>query len=120
MPEAIQAQDKARFTPGPWHVGTKDDIEIQSGHKSMVCTLYAQNRSMDGYLDRANAYLIAAAPDLYEAARLQEEAEEFNANCPDCDGDGVPECCEICFPYFDDARLKRRAAIAKAEGQGAE
>jgi hypothetical protein len=57
---------------------------------------------------------VSAAADLYEAARLQEEAESFNANCPDCDGEGVPECCETCFPLFDDARLKRRAVLEKA------
>jgi hypothetical protein len=65
----------------------------------------------------ANARLIAAAPDLLEAAQLLEAAEDFNANdCPDCEGDGVPELCGTCFPLFDDARVARRLAIAKATG----
>ena len=68
----------SNHTPGPWHVGTpvagrrftrEDAIEIQSGYKSMVAVLYAQNCSLDGERDRANARLIAAAPDLLEALR---------------------------------------------------
>lgn len=65
----------------------------------------------------ANARLIAAAPDLLEAAVLLEKAEEAHANCDECGGEEVPELCPKCFPLFDNARLKRRAAIAKAEGR---
>jgi hypothetical protein len=61
------------------------------------------------------AALIAAAPDLLAAAQKLEEAETFNANCQECDGEGVPELCEHCFPLFDDARVMRRNAIAKAK-----
>lgn len=66
---------------------------------------------------QANARLIAAAPDLLEVAVLLEKAEEAHANCDECGGEEVPELCPKCFPLFDDARLKRRAAIAKAEGR---
>lgn len=62
--------------------------------------------------------LAAAAPDLLAAAKKLEQAEEFNANvCKECEGEGVPEACGECFPFFDDARVMRRAAIAKAEGR---
>jgi hypothetical protein len=64
----------------------------------------------------ANARLIAAAPDLLEAAMLQEAAEDAHANCEECEGEGVPELCEKCFPLFDNARVKRRLAIVKATG----
>jgi hypothetical protein len=57
-----------------------------------------------------------AAPDLLAAAMKLEEAEAFHANCEECEGEGVPELCEKCFPLFDDARCMRRAAIAKATG----
>lgn len=65
----------------------------------------------------ANAALMIAAPDLLEAAEALERAEDFNANdCDECEGDGTaPELCPKCFPLFDDARVKRRAAIAKAK-----
>jgi hypothetical protein len=58
----------------------------------------------------------AAALDLLEAAQLLEAAETANSNCPECDGEGTPELCPICFPLFDSARVKRRLAIAKAVG----
>jgi hypothetical protein len=62
--------------------------------------------------------LAAAAPDLLAAAKKLEQAEEFNASvCTECEGDGVPEECGQCFPFFDDARVMRRNAIAKAEGR---
>jgi len=55
--------------------------------------------------------------DLLAACRMLEAAEEAWANCEDCGGEGVPELCGTCFPAHDDARLARRAAIAKAEGR---
>lgn len=62
------------------------------------------------------AFDIAAAADLFKAAELQEAAESIHANCTDCDGEGVAELCPTCFPHFDEARLARRAALAKAKG----
>ena len=79
----------------------------------MVALPYAAGNE-DGELE-ANARLIAAAPDLLEAAVALEAAEHAHANCDECNGEGMPELCPKCFPLFDDARLKRRAAIAKAE-----
>jgi hypothetical protein len=66
-------------------------------------------------LDTANARLIAAAPELYAAAKRLEEAEDAHANCTECNGEEIPELCPECFPLFDDARCLRRAAIIKAE-----
>ena len=51
---------------------------------------------------------------LLEACRAQEAAELKWVNCPQC---SVPKVCAGCMPLFDEARLKRRAAIAKAEGR---
>jgi hypothetical protein len=65
----------------------------------------------------ANARLIAAAPDLLEACKAYELLDAKHANCEECDGLDQPEQCEKCFPLADDARLKMRAAIAKAEGR---
>jgi hypothetical protein len=55
--------------------------------------------------------LVTLTLALYDAAHLLEIAEERHANCTECNGDGVPELCLTCFPYFDAARLKRRAAL---------
>lgn len=57
-----------------------------------------------------------AHEDLLEAAQLLETAESAHANCHECEGQEIPELCAVCFPLFDDARIKRRIAIAKATG----
>lgn len=61
--------------------------------------------------------LTLAAPDLLEAAQLLEAAEHARQDCAECEGEGEPEACGICFPSFDDARVKRRLAIVKATGK---
>lgn len=65
----------------------------------------------------ANARLIIAAPALLEAAQLLEAAEHARQDCEECEGEDEPEKCSVCFPAFDDARIKRRLAIAKAVGK---
>ena len=61
--------------------------------------------------------LIAAAPKLLAAAKMQEAAElNRPMDCEECGGEGKPEACGSCFPPFDEARIARRAAIAEAEG----
>lgn len=114
----------ARHTPGPWTALTDDGradggIEITAPRDDpkrpvwYLATLYA----MPEDAQFANAHLMACAPDMYEALLAREAAENANANCPECDGEGVPELCPVCFPLFDDARLKQRAALARAEGR---
>jgi|SRR5579871_2538241 len=54
--------------------------------------------------------------DLLEAAQLLEAAElGRDDDCEECSGEGLPEACGRCSPPFDDARVKRRLAIAKAK-----
>ncbi len=111
-------------SPGPWHVDhdTREDMEwnnhIAMPNGNTVCFMAHGGPEKQDEFD-ANARLIAAAPDLLEAAALLEAAEDFNANdCDECEGQGEPEACPKCFPLFDDARIKRRLAIAKAIGPG--
>lgn len=65
----------------------------------------------------ANGRVLAAAFDLLAAARKLEEAEAFHLDCEECEGEELPEICGHCFPLYDDARVMRRNAIAKAEGK---
>jgi len=118
-----------KHSPGPWEwdgrarvdsVPLRHDAPYDNGKgqivpyvSGMVALPYAAGNE-DGELE-ANARLIAAAPDLLKAAVALEAAEHAHANCDECNGEGMPELCPKCFPLFDDARLKRRAAIAKAE-----
>ena len=98
-------------SPGPWiYDGPDDNIHVLQGDNPdmRVCFLTSNGPT------RANAQVIAAAPELLAAAMKLEEAESFHANCEECDGEGVPELCAECFPLFDDARVMRRLAIDKA------
>jgi hypothetical protein len=83
-------------------------ISVAAGIVGLICWNAVEKEGND------NANLIAAAPDLLEACKMLEVAEEAWANCEDCGGEGMPEACGTCFPAHDDARIKRRIAIAKA------
>ena len=97
-----------KHTPGPWRVtepnGKGNGIKIEGpGDWPRLPEAWI------GFLTRseeqcANAYLIAAAPDLLEALEMVRDADD------DCKMDGLPT---IPGP----ARAKIDAAIAKAKGQ---
>ena len=101
-------------TDGPWeisHLGKDGAWEIRV-EGFVICS---RNRIDHLSLQSAaNAKLIAAAPDLLAAAKLLEVAETAHVNCPECEGEEVPELCPRCFPAFEEARIARRTAIAKA------
>lgn len=112
----------AEHTPGPWTIEEYGDndcpsLVIYKDTESRVCFMATPGSQGDPAVIEADARLICAAPDLLKAAQLLEKAEEFHANCEECDGEGVPELCGECFPLFDDARVARRLAIAKADGR---
>lgn len=106
---------KQKHTPGPWSVGDrKPYVEVwgpmRNGSSPILATMEHEPRE-------ANVRVMAAAAELLEAAQLLEKAETAHANCTECEGEDVPELCPKCFPFFDDARIKRRLAIAKATGK---
>ena len=108
-----------KYTPGPWTIEDYGDDEtpslvIHKDSESRVCFLATPGSHGDPAKIEANAHLIAAAPDLLEAALILEDAENKRHYCDECDVEGEPEACGKCFPAFDDARVKRRLAIAKA------
>lgn len=119
-------------TPGPWkYKPTKYDATIWAENGNMMV---AQLRGW-GYLtgkghlalglsseeaariQDANGFLIAAAQELLAACKAQERVDNHIAECEDCSDGAFPELCPEGFPLADEARLLRRAAIAKAEGK---
>lgn len=121
-------------TPGPWtihddpgHTSANGDVDhggyrIDAHNTEQLAFVWRSNhrwgddpQPFGATEAEANARLIAAAPGLLEAAQLLEAAETHHANCEECEGEGVPELCPVCFPLFDEARVKRRLAIRKAE-----
>lgn len=93
-----------KFTPGPWNnmpkteyvpICKQDEAGLALGFINSTNT----ERTAEG---KANAYLIAAAPDLLEA--LEGMADEYGTA-----GDG--------WPRNNKALRDARAAISKARGQ---
>ena len=87
-----------KWTKGPWHVevGTEDGDwgDIYVCHKGTVCPETTVVNFGDPTIeDAANAHLIAAAPEMYEALRAVDAWEN-------------PSCFE-----------KVRAALKKARGE---
>lgn len=96
---------KAKHTPGPWRV------ELQSGqqvgvHKFTHCVDCADD-SIASLLTKADAHLIAAAPDLLEACkRLSDHASLAEHEDGTKWADGID--------WHDVEQVRK--AIAKAEG----
>lgn len=112
-------------TPGPWTIEEYGDDEsptlvIHKNTESRVCFMATPGSHGDPAIIEADARLIAAAPDLLAASKLQEAAEAAHLDCSECEGEEIPELCPKCFPLYDDARMARRRAIAKASGPAAD
>jgi hypothetical protein len=91
------------YTKGEWIKGSKGSIDDKGGFP--IAIVYPDTRlsSKDSIAKReANAHLIAAAPDMYEA--LQEALGIFP-------GDWINQ------PYLVDIHIKIQQALAKAEGK---
>ncbi len=108
---------ETQHTPGPWWVERRvgDALQVNAHHRgpaSSYCV--ASLNHWEGETDRANATLIAAAPDLLALAK------QLANECSECNGTGaIPVTvnagdleCEPCPDCFD-----IRTVIAKAEGK---
>ena len=102
---------KAQFTPGPWEY---EEHQLSEGYS---CIVYAANGMRVGtdHLGRADAALIASAPDLYEAlAQIARDAPR------DMDIHSAGETVENAYSrgrrteHFRVGEIAR-AALAKAE-----
>jgi hypothetical protein len=96
-------------TPGPWTVDyTDDNLRIYVGDLLIAevngSTEHIEVRGLDGETTEANAWLIAAAPDLLAALeRILARVETLN----------------LFTEHGEDAKVveQARAAIAKAQGR---
>jgi hypothetical protein len=104
----------AKHTPGPWLVSTgyHPHIETASGVAlaKTDCSISRSRFVEDGYVARANATLMASAPELLEALEGLAHADGCYCDAAFSMSDGshpshAPEC------------QKARAAIAKAKGE---
>lgn len=99
-----------KHTPGPWivtHDGRLIEAEYREGYVASVSFYDSQFCGPEDEAEAAaNAFLIAAAPELLEALKAARSAWLAEANS----GDGVNEEQEPILAQVD-------AAIAKAEGK---
>jgi len=65
-----EAATSSGHTPGPWRVMNRNDICADNEHESRIADLYDENESW-----RANARLIAAAPELIAVCEAAFEHE---------------------------------------------
>jgi hypothetical protein len=95
-----------------WHTVLMDDsIEVVDQDAQPVFSVVCLPDDMAGQVERA-VNLAAAAPEMVEALQATEALDNRD-DCEDCHGEGEPELCGACFPAADDARLMRRAVLAK-------
>lgn len=112
-----QSIEILRFTPGPWHYSGCGEV-INREEREFVCntkwegpngTQFIRNARWD-----ANANLIAAAPDLYQALAVAEELRSHKEACPYPYGRGCDRCAELTTLSVN----LRISALAKARGEG--
>lgn len=116
---------QAQHTPGPWRVVPGNDYYIESNHR-MVARKFAAALNVptgegvqesffiaevsNGVKDfgEANAYLISAAPEMFDALAGAPEPVDFEQ--------GIGVVMEFLDAYLD-WHEKRTAALAKARGE---
>ena len=99
-------------TPGPWRKGSGnlEDNHIYDQQGRLIALARYVNGSGDRAFVEANARLIAAGPDLYEAARQYSHEAGHAPQCPA--RDYQDSHCDCGFWML-------QQAIAKAEGRAA-
>lgn len=100
---------ESKHTPGPWHVeepfgepGTYIAVTFPGFSPGLVCRMIDQARTPEG---KANARLIAAAPDLLAALESLHAVHRAFSSADNWTS------------FDDDARAAAEAAIAKARGE---
>lgn len=124
--DTSQTTTKASHTPGPWHTATAARLDNVGGRDVAVVDqanyIIAEAFEIVGHGEHrsaeANARLIAAAPDLLEAAtKVNNILAALQHACDD--GNGTYEdLYAMCKQLFSDgAAMSLCKAIAKARGQ---
>ena len=93
---------ETKFTPGPWYA---DGVYVCDSDDNNICDLEQENWE-------PNSYLIAAAPDLYEALEEVLLAERFSNRPPVTVYQAEEKLDRIKY-----AVNKAEAALAKARGE---
>ena len=111
---------KPEHTPGPWTVRSDGELFAIASENGWIAT-------MDGEVvntDRANAHLIAAAPDLLYALQVISEQTAWYERGPDREDRYSCEFCKQSHRYYTEIKHTDfcvmtcvSQAIAKADGE---
>ena len=107
---------KGKHTPGPWKAskGGPNGCPVVGSERGLMVCMLSHSVNIPSHVDqaKANAYLIATAPEMLEAMRkasqLASIASDWNLYEVEIDGEMVGIC--DLMAVFD-------AAIAKATGE---
>jgi hypothetical protein len=88
-------------------------IPDQAAHYKKYADALAALLAEREHFERQANTLDSVATEAKAALWEIEAAEIAHAHCEDCEGEGVPELCASCFPFFDQARVMRRVFFDK-------
>ena len=112
---------ESKYTPGPWvekRHGYPTLYEshsfVEDSHGSPICGLWMPDGADE---QKANARLIAAAPELLEVARLGFHLSTYAACCHDYNERNTREWVDELRALIENFQPIAEAALAKAEGK---
>lgn len=106
------SQDKVSITPGPWSI-SRTFTHIRAGDCILGCQIWSEHwrvafteqQNVGTLVELANAYLIAAAPELLEVVKKLEWINGVCIMCGRTEVEGHNSVCSLA------------GVIAKAEGE---
>lgn len=101
--------NETKWTPGPWHKAHRNNNDMQmSFHGAIIGDVFVETTTRN---EEADAHLIAAAPDLYEALSMlvSSDAVAFYPSAIEQSDWGSVD--------FEEWGDRARAALAKARGE---
>lgn len=115
--KVTEPAEQAGFTPGTWHAsktfratGYAPGVDVGSSNGSNIALVHHDRLDRDAAETRANALLMAASKDLYEALKA---AEQFISNGIELHFIRMPEPPASAIETLP----KIRAALAKVRGE---
>ena len=114
------SEGKVKFTPGPWLLLTSADYGIpavkgfdpKDGKRFEICECWGEDNDVSTTeMSRANAALIAAAPDMYAVLKELIECEDVSIYSSAIESN-------VAGHFFDLEEWADRAVVALAKARG--
>ena len=116
--------NEPKWTPGPWRASVEEPPFrigdcLQGQQIWGRCRIaFTERQNVGAAQEAANAHLIAAAPDLYEALSELLNGGMHKGPCDGGQGETeYPDACTLHVAAFEARAAQSRAALAKARGE---